>query len=156
MAITLLVLLTVFFVEYFPNLPTFSLFKKNLEEQKKQDMAVRRPLQKALIIRSLDDVIGNKDEKTKSIVIDNGRENQMWVYLSKEKSNVLPKSSGMLNIQMLESVSGMSNSQVLDETDSSDEDESLETDDDSFDSDTSEETNLFSEEEGSEYLFDNT
>lgn len=39
----------------------------------------------------------------------------MWVYLSKEKNEVLSKSSGMLNIQMLESVSGMSSSQILDD-----------------------------------------
>lgn len=158
MAITLLVLLTVFFVEYFPDLHTSSFIQREIEEQKRQDMTVKRPLQKPLVIRSVDDVIENKkEEKTKSIVIDNGRENQMWVYLSKEKSNVMPKSSGMLNIQILESVSGMSNSLVVDEAaDSSDEDESLETEDDSLSSETSIEIALSSEEERSEYLFDKT
>lgn len=96
MAITLIVLFTVFLVKYFPNLHTFSFFNKNVKEQKIQNMTVKRSLQKALIIRSLDDIIENKIEKTKSIVIDNGRENEMWVYLSKEKSKVLPKSNGML------------------------------------------------------------
>lgn len=155
MAVTLLVLLTVFFVEYFPKMHTFSFFKRDMEEKNIQDMTVRRPFQKALIIRSVDDVVENKEEKTKSIVIDNGRENQMWVYLSKQKSNILPKSSGMLNVQILESVSGMSNSPMSDnDADSSDEDESFDTED-SVDLETSEDIELSSEEENSEYLFEN-
>lgn len=150
MAITLVVLLTVFFVEYFPNIPTF--FKKNNDEHKIQDMTVKRSLQKALIIRNLDDVVANKAEKAKSIVIDNGKEHQMWVYLSKQKSNILPKSSGMLNIQMLETGSGISNGQTLDD----DEDENLATEDVSLNSESSEDIELSSEEETSEYLFDYT
>lgn len=154
MAVTLLVLLTVFFVEYYPNLPTFSFFKKNSDAQNTED-TVKRALQKTLIIKSFDDINEHKEENTKSIVIDNGRENQMWVYLSKEKSNVLPKSSGMLNIEILESVSGMSNSPVVDDSVDSSSEDSLETEEDS-DSETSQSIELSSEEEKSEYLFENT
>lgn len=147
MAITLVVMLTVFFVEYFPNIPTF--FKKKIEEHKVQDMTVKRSLQ---IIRSLDDVFANKAEKVKSIVIDNGKKNQMWLYLSKEKSNILPKSSGMLNTQMSETLNGMSNSQTLDDDD---DDENLATEDVSLNSESSEDIEL-SEKEKREYLFDAT
>lgn len=157
MAITLFVLITVFLVEYFPNLRIFPFLNKEIEEQNVQEVTNKRSLQKDLIIRSLDDVIENKIKKTKSIVIDSGKENQMWVYLGKEKCNVLPKSSGMLNIRMLESVSGMLNSQTLDDAvDSSDEDESIATEDYSCDSETLEGIELSGEEENSNDLFNNT
>lgn len=106
--------------------------------QKNQELMVKRSLQKALIIRSFDDIIQNKAEKTKSIVIDNGKENETWVYLSKEKSKILPKSSATINISMLADVSGMSNNHNNEDTSS--EDESLDLEDESFELETSDDS----------------
>lgn len=135
MAVTLFVFMTFIIVNYCPNFPFFSFSKRNIEEKKNKELPIKRSLQRALVIHSFDDIFHEKAERTKSIVIDNGMENQTWVYISKDKNKMLPKASGMLTIPNVMDVSGMSDQSDHSE-DSTSEDESFDSEDEIFVSET--------------------